>query len=81
MVRWANSGPAAIPAGKLIDELGLKGTKIGGARVSLEHGNFLVNDGNATAKDVLDLIEFVRAKAQAERGIELTPEVEVLDED
>ncbi len=73
--------PAAIPAGKLIDELGLKGTKIGGARVSLEHGNFLVNDGNATAKDVLNLIELLRQKAQAERGIELSPEVEILGED
>ena len=73
--------PAAIPAGKLIDELGLKGTKIGGARVSLEHGNFLVNDGNATAKDVLNLIELLRAKARTERGIELMPEVEILGED
>jgi len=73
--------PAAIPAGKLIDELGLKGTKIGGARVSLEHGNFLVNDGNATAKDVLNLIGFLLEKAKAERGIELTPEVEILGED
>ena len=73
--------PAAIPAGKLIDELGLKGTKIGGARVALEHGNFLVNDGNATAKDVLDLIEYLRQKAKAERGIELQPEVEIVGED
>jgi len=73
--------PAAIPAGKLIDELGLKGTKIGGARVSLEHGNFLVNDGNATAQDVLELIGFLQAKAKVERGIELSPEVEVLGED
>ncbi len=73
--------PAAIPAGRLIDELGLKGTKIGGARVSLEHGNFLVNDGNATAKDVLDLIGLLQAKAQAERGVELSPEVEILGED
>jgi UDP-N-acetylenolpyruvoylglucosamine reductase len=73
--------PATIPAGKLIDELGLKGTKIGGARVSLEHGNFLVNDGNATAKDVLNLIELLRQKAQAERGIELSPEVEIFGED
>ena len=73
--------PAAMPAGKLIDELGLKGTKVGGARVSPEHGNFLVNDGGATARDVLDLIEFLQAKAKAERGIELSPEVEILGED
>jgi len=73
--------PPPIPAGKLIEELGLKGMKSGGARVSLEHGNFLVNDGNATARDVLDLIGFLQAKAQAERGIDLQSEVEVLGED
>ncbi len=73
--------PATIPAGKLIDELGLKGTKVGGARISLEHGNFLVNAGGATAKDVLELIGILRAKAKAERGIDLQPEVESIGED
>jgi UDP-N-acetylenolpyruvoylglucosamine reductase len=73
--------PPTIPAGKLIDELGLKGTKVGGARVSLEHGNFLVNDGQATTKDVLELIGFLQAKAKAERGMELQPEVEIVGED
>ena len=72
--------PATIPAGKLIDELGLKGMKVGGARVSSEHGNFLVNDGGATAKDVLELIGILRAKAKAERGIDLHPEVEIIGE-
>ena len=54
-----------------MQELGLKGTKIGGAMVSFEHGNFITNDGSATARNVLDLIELIKAKAQAERGIEL----------
>ena len=72
--------PATIPAGRLIDELGLKNTKIGGARISLEHGNFLVNDGGATAKDVLELIELLRQRAKAERGIDLHTEVEVIGE-
>jgi len=72
--------PTTIPAGKLIDELGLKGTKVGGARIALEHGNFLVNDGGATAKDVLELIAILQAKAAAERGIDLHPEVEVIGE-
>ncbi|HLP77871.1 MAG TPA: hypothetical protein VK327_13240, partial [Candidatus Paceibacterota bacterium] len=73
--------PATIPAGRLIDELGLKGAKVGGARVSMEHGNFLVNDGNATAKDVLALIEMLKQRAKAERGIELHTEVEIVGED
>jgi UDP-N-acetylenolpyruvoylglucosamine reductase len=72
--------PAAIPAGKLIDELGLKGARVGGAMVSLEHGNFLVNDGSATAADVLELIGRLQAKALGERGIELHTEVEIIGE-
>jgi len=72
--------PASIPAGKLIDELGLKGTKVGGAMVSLEHGNFLVNDGSATARDVLELIEVIRSRARSERGINLETEVEIIGE-
>ena len=72
--------PPAVPAGRLIEELGLKGTRIGGARVSFEHGNFLVNDGNATASDVLELIGLVRSKAMSERGIELETDVEIVGE-
>jgi UDP-N-acetylenolpyruvoylglucosamine reductase len=73
--------PAMIPAGKLIDELGLKGTRVGGARISDEHGNFLVNAGKATAHDVLELISILQAKAKSERGIELQTEVEIIGED
>jgi UDP-N-acetylenolpyruvoylglucosamine reductase len=72
--------PPTIGAGKLVDELGLKGTKVGGAMVSMEHGNFLINDGTATARDVMELIEVVRARARAERGIELETEVEIIGE-
>jgi UDP-N-acetylenolpyruvoylglucosamine reductase len=72
--------PPAIPAGKLIDELGLKGASVGGARVSREHGNFLVNDGHATAADVLALIGLLQARARAERGVELHTEVEIIGE-
>jgi hypothetical protein len=77
----AFKNPPSIPAGKLIDELGLKGARVGGAVVSPEHGNFIVNDGNATARDVLELIEMLKAKAKAERGIELQTEVEIIGED
>jgi UDP-N-acetylenolpyruvoylglucosamine reductase len=72
--------PPSIPAGKLIDELGLKGTRVGGAVVSAEHGNFIVNSGTATARDILDLIEIIRKRARAERGIELETEVELIGE-
>jgi UDP-N-acetylenolpyruvoylglucosamine reductase len=72
--------PAAIPAGRRIEELGLKGARVGGAVVSPEHGNFLVNDGGATAADVLALMALIQAKALAERGIELHPEVEIVGE-
>ncbi|HEX4083751.1 MAG TPA: UDP-N-acetylmuramate--L-alanine ligase [Chthoniobacteraceae bacterium] len=70
--------PAQCPAGKLVDELGLKDARVGGARVSGVHGNFIVNDGNATAADVLELIEKIKAIARKERGIQLETEVQIL---
>ena len=73
--------PPSIPAGKLIDELGLKGARVGGAMVSQEHGNFIVNDGAATARDVLELIGKLKTKVKAERGIELQTEVEIIGEE
>lgn len=72
--------PTTIPAGKLVDELGLKGARVGGACVSAEHGNFIVNDGTATAKDVLDLIELIRRRASDLRAIRLETEVEIVGE-
>lgn len=73
--------PTAIPAGKLIDELGLKGTRVGGAVVSDVHGNFIVNEGTATASDVLNLIEVIRTKIREARGLEMETEVEIIGED
>jgi UDP-N-acetylenolpyruvoylglucosamine reductase len=73
--------PMTIPAGKLIDELGLKGTRIGGAIISDVHGNFIVNDGTATASDVLAVIELIKARARSERALELETEVEIVGED
>jgi UDP-N-acetylenolpyruvoylglucosamine reductase len=70
--------PQSIPAGKLIDELGLKGLRVGGAVVSQEHGNFIVNDGAATASDILGLIAEIRRRALVERGIALETEVQIL---
>jgi UDP-N-acetylenolpyruvoylglucosamine reductase len=70
-----------VPAGKLVQELGLKGTRIGGAVVSEVHGNFIVNDGGATARDMLQLIELVQERALQARGIELRTEVEIVGVD
>jgi UDP-N-acetylmuramate--alanine ligase len=70
-----------MPAGRLVDELGLKDTRVGAARVSEVHGNFIVNDGGATADDVLELIGQIQAKARRERGIELQTEVQIVGND
>ncbi len=73
--------PAETPAGKLVDELGLKGCSEGKARVSEVHGNFIVNGGGATAGDVLAVIDRIKALARETRGIELETEVKVLGQD
>jgi len=70
----------SIPAGKLVDELGLKNARVGKARVSEVHGNFIVNDGGATAADMLELIDQIKSAARAKRGIELETEVQVVGE-
>ncbi len=70
-----------LPAGRLIDELGLKGMRVGKAMVSEVHGNFFVNLGEATAGDVLQLIGQVRQRVREARGIELETEVEIVGED
>jgi UDP-N-acetylenolpyruvoylglucosamine reductase len=73
--------PMVTPAGKLVDELGLKGLRVGGAVVSAEHGNFIINEGEATAADVLALIAELKQRVKAARGIELHTEVEIVGED
>jgi UDP-N-acetylmuramate--alanine ligase len=76
---FKNPGP--MPAGKLIDELGLKNLSVGPARVSEVHGNFIVNDGGATADDVLQLIALIQGRARETREIDLHTEVIVLGEE
>ncbi|MEI6606331.1 MAG: UDP-N-acetylmuramate--L-alanine ligase [Verrucomicrobiota bacterium] len=73
--------PEAIAAGKLIDSLGLKGHAIGHAAVSDVHGNFIINQGGATAADILKLIETIRHQAQQKYHIELETEVKILGDD
>jgi UDP-N-acetylmuramate--alanine ligase len=70
--------PGTVPAGKLVDELGLKNTSVGKARVSEVHGNFIVNDGGATAEDMLELIEQIKGAARSKRGVELETEVQIV---
>jgi len=65
-----------LPAGKLIDQLGLKGERVGGAQVSPVHANFIVNDQGARCADVAALIRRIRRRAWDERGVVLTMEVE-----
>lgn len=67
-------------AGKLIDQAGCKGMRVGGAEVSPIHANFIVNTGNATAQDVLTLAEEVRSAVQEKFGITLQREVFLLGE-
>ncbi len=63
-----------------MDELGLKNSRVGKARVSEVHGNFIVNDGGATAADMLEFIEHIKNAARTKRGIELETEVEIVGE-
>jgi len=68
-------------AAQMIEELGLKGVRVGGARLSEKHSNWIVNEGGATAKDVLALIGLIRDKVKEVSGIRLETEVKVVGED
>ncbi|MEZ0120576.1 MAG: hypothetical protein SGVNAXEH_000714, partial [Holophagaceae bacterium] len=69
--------PPGESAGRLIDRAGLKGYRVGDAEVSPEHANFLINHGQATARDFYELMIQVQSKVQLRYGITLEPEVEV----
>ncbi len=82
-IKMSNTGsifknPPEIAAGQLIEELGLKGFKIGGAQFSDLHANFIVNAGGASAQDVLELIELAKNEALSKKGIKLETEVRVI---
>ena len=85
-IKMSNTGsifknPPDIAAGRLIEELGLKGYSVGGARFSELHANFIVNTGGASAEDVLKLIEKAKKDALSKRGIKLETEVRVMGND
>ena len=69
--------PPGDSAGRLIDQAGLKGTRVGGAEVSTVHANFIVNTGNAAGNDILQLIDKVRTTVRNASGVELELEVEI----
>lgn len=69
--------PMGGSAGRLIDQAGCKGLRVGGAQVSEMHGNFIVNDGQARAEDVLELMRRVTERVKSACGVELKPEVQI----
>jgi UDP-N-acetylmuramate dehydrogenase len=69
--------PPGAAAGRIIDELGLKGTRRGAAVVSERHANFVVNEGGARAADVMEVLDLVRERVARETGVELELEVKV----
>ncbi len=73
--------PPGQSAGRLIDQAGLKGLRLGDAEVSPEHANFLVNHGQATAAEFAELMDTVRARVREVHGVDLEPEVEVWREE
>ncbi|MGI6238709.1 MAG: UDP-N-acetylmuramate dehydrogenase, partial [Christensenellales bacterium] len=73
--------PIGYFAGALIEQAKLKGERVGGAMVSEKHAGFIVNMGDATARDVLDLIDRIRARVLAESGVTLEPEVRIVGEE
>ena len=80
MERGSADMPQQVAPGYYIEQAGLKGHRIGGAEVSTLHANFIVNAGDATAKDILDLSEHVKATVAAKFGIELHREIIMLGE-
>jgi UDP-N-acetylmuramate dehydrogenase len=81
--RGFNSGsifknPTEMPAGMLIEKAGFKGVRIGGARVSEIHANFIINDGTATTRDIQDLIMLIKKEVKGRFGIALAEEVKII---
>ena len=69
-----------IITAKLIDECGLKGFKIGGAKISEKHAGFIVNYDNATAEDVLNLVKYVKEKVYEKYGVKIEEEIKIIGE-
>jgi len=72
--------PEVYFAGKLIEDCGQRGHRIGGAEVSQKHCGFIVNTGDAKAKDILDLIEYIRNTVKMKFGVDMQTEVRIVGE-
>ncbi len=70
--------PRESSAGALIEKCGLKGKQVGGAEVSLQHANFIVNKGGATARDVLELVEYIQQTVKEKADVDLEMEIRVI---
>jgi UDP-N-acetylmuramate dehydrogenase len=75
---FKNSYRAGKPTGQIIDELGLKGTRIGDAEIYRKHGNFIVNRGSATARDVYQLILLIESEMRERLNIKIEREINLL---
>jgi UDP-N-acetylmuramate dehydrogenase len=73
--------PDGFYAGKLVMDAGLSGKRIGGAMVSEKHCGFIINTGDATAKDVLDLVNHIKSEVKNKFGVELVPEIKMVGEE
>jgi len=73
------TNPSGYFAGKVIEDCGFKGKSIGGAQVSEKHSNFIINRGNAAARDVKELIAQIKAAAMEKFGVEMKEEIEIVD--
>ena len=71
--------PETVPAGKLIDDAGLKGTRVNDAQVSEIHANFIINKANATSEDIIKLIDIVKTKVKDVYDIDLYLEQEIIE--
>lgn len=76
---FKNNRDFGLPSGKIIDECGLRGKQIGNAQIALFHGNFIINLGGATQKDVKALVEFTVNEVKAKTGFCLEPEIIFVD--
>jgi UDP-N-acetylmuramate dehydrogenase len=75
---FKNNYDVGIPSGQLIDELSLKGSKVGGAQVYENHANFIINKSNAKGSDVITLLKMIEKEVYSQRGIRLEREIQVL---